>query len=533
MSKKFLYRIVVILAVLVSSAVFFWPPWDKIKLGLDLKGGIHLVLQVLTRDALEAEVNQAMDRINSELKDKNIPGATATVSDLDLVVSGVPQDRDQAVRDILDRNFSGQFEYQANYQPNGVQYRMKMALGARRTLEQQTVQQALETIRRRVDALGVTEPSLQLYGAGAVADQIIVELPGLDDPGRLINIIRQTAQLQLRLLYNDEAGDAKGGPPGGYATPEEAQRAFNNNIPPDYEILPYKEKNSERPGYLVVRRGASLTGLDLKTAHRGQDINGAPIINFSLNSAGVQKFTAVTGANVGKRLAIVLDRVVISAPVIKDRIDQESAEITGQFTIDQAETLALNLRSGALPARVSILENRVVGPSLGLDSIRRGILASIVGLALVVGAILIIYKFSGMNAFATLIVNLMVLLAVLAASRAALTLPGIAGVILTIGMAVDSNVLIFERIKEEMRLGKSIRASIDAGFDKVFSTIIDTHITALISAFFLFQFGTGPVRGFAVTLAVGLIANIFAAVYVSRTLFGVLLDLRGGEKLSI
>ncbi len=530
MTKKLLYRIAVILAVLLTSAIFFWPPWDKIKLGLDLKGGIHLVLQVITRDALEAEVNQAMDRINSELKDKNILGAAATVSDLDVVVSGVPQDRDQALRDILDRNFSGEFENQANYQGNTVQYRMKMTTATRRTIEQQTVQQALETIRRRVDALGVAEPSLQLYGAGNVADQIIVELPGLDDPGRLINIIKQTAQLQLRLLYGDETGDAKGGP---YPTPEDALRAFNNSMPPDYEVLPYKEKNSDRLSYLVVRRGASLTGLDLKTARRGQDINGAPIINFSLNSAGVQKFSAVTGANVGKRLAIVLDREVISAPSIKDRIDQESAEITGQFTIDQAEALALNLRSGALPARVSILENRVVGPSLGLDSIRQGILASVVGLALVVVAILIIYKFSGINAFSTLIVNLMVLLAVLAASRAALTLPGIAGVILTIGMAVDSNVLIFERIKEEMRLGKSVRAAIDAGFDKVFSTIIDTHITALISSFFLFQFGTGPVRGFAVTLGVGLIANIFAAVYVSRTLFGVLLDLRGGEKLSI
>ncbi|HEV8132435.1 MAG TPA: protein translocase subunit SecD [Acidobacteriota bacterium] len=530
MRKRYWYRVLVILLVLLLSAVFFWPPWNRIKLGLDLKGGIHLVLQVITRDALEAEVNQAVDRINSEFKDKNIAGATATVSDLDAVILGVSQDRDQTVRDILDRNFSGEFDYQSNYQAGGVQYRMKMTPAARKTIEKQTVDQALETIRRRVDALGVAEPNLQLYGAGAVPDQIIVELPGLDDPGRIINIIKTTAQLQLRLLYSDENGDTKAGP---YPTQEEALRAFNNNLPQDYEILPYKEKNSDRNSDLVVKRGASLTGLDLKTAHRGQDINGAPLVNFSLNSAGVQKFSAVTGSNVGKRLAIVLDRVVISAPVIKDRIDQESAQIEGQFTTDQADALALNLRSGALPARVSILEHHVIGPSLGMDSIRQGIWAAVVGLALVVGAILIIYKFSGMNAFATLIVNLMLLLAVLGASHANLTLPGIAGVILTIGMAVDSNVLIFERIKEELRLGKSVRAAIDAGFDKVFSTIIDTHITALISAFFLFQFGTGPVRGFAVTLGVGLIANIFAAVYVSRTLFGILLDLRGGERISI
>ncbi|MBI4454562.1 MAG: protein translocase subunit SecD [Acidobacteria bacterium] len=530
MSKKYWYRVLIISIVLGASVYFFYPLQNKIRLGLDLKGGIHLVLQVVTRDALEAEANQAVDRLNSEMRDKNLLGASVTLSDLDILVSGVPQDRDQAVRDLIDRNFSGQFEYQASYVGTGVQYRLRLIPQARKLLEQQTVQQALETIRRRVDALGVAEPTLQLYGGGDVTDQIIAELPGVDDPGRYINIIKSTAQLELRLLYSDETGDAKSGP---YPTREDALRAFNNSLPSDYEILAYREKDAERPTYLVVRRGASLTGLDLKTARRGQDINGAALVNFSLNSAGVQKFTAVTGANIGKRLAIVLDREVVSAPVIQSRIDQESAQITGQFTVQQADDLALKLRSGALPASIRILENRVVGPSLGLDSIRQGILASLVGLALVVTAILIIYKFSGMNAFATLVVNLMILLAVLGATHATLTLPGIAGVILTIGMAVDSNVLIFERIKEELRLGKSVRAAIEAGFDRVFSTIIDTHVTALVSSFFLFQFGTGPVRGFAVTLAVGLIANIFAAVYVSRTMFGLLIELRGGEKISI
>ncbi|MBI3939939.1 MAG: protein translocase subunit SecD [Acidobacteria bacterium] len=530
MNRKQLYRILVIVAVLGVSVYFFYPPRDKIRLGLDLKGGIHLVLQVVTRDALEAEVSQAMDRINGEMRDKNIAGATVTISDLDILISGVPQDRDQAMRELIDRNLAGQFESQVNYQGTGVQYRLRMIPAARRALGQQTVQQALETIRGRVDALGVAEPTLQLYGGGDVTDQIIVELPGVDDPGRYINIIKTTAQLELRLLYSDGTGDGKAGP---YGTREDAARAFDNSIPPDYEILPYREKSADQISYLVLRRGASITGIDLKNARRGQDLNGAPLVNFFLTSGGREKFSRVTEANVKKRLAIILDREVKSTPVIQQKIDDESAQITGQFTIQQADDLALVLRSGALPASIQILENRVVGPSLGLDSIRQGIVASIVGLVLVLSAILIIYKFSGMNAFATLIVNLMVLLAVLGASRATLTLPGIAGVILTIGMAVDSNVLIFERIKEELRLGKSVRAAIDAGFDKVFATIIDTHVTTLVSSFFLFQFGTGPVRGFAVTLAVGLVANIFAAVYVSRTMFGTLLEIRGGTKLSI
>ena len=530
MSRKHLYRVLIIAAVLGSSVYFFYPVQRKISLGLDLKGGMHLVLQVVMRDALEAEVNQAVERLNSDMREKNIAGATASMADLDILVSGLPQDKEKDLRELIDRSFADQFESQPTYQGNVVQYRLRMHAQARKLLEQQTVQQALETIRGRVDALGVAEPTLQLYGSGDVTDQIIVELPGVDDPARVLEIIRTTAQLELKLLYSDEAGDGKAGP---YPTREDAVKTFGSSVPADHEILPYREKSGDRTGYVVARRGASITGADLKNARRGQDINGLALVNFFLNSAGREKFSRVTAANVGKRLAIVLDHEVKSTPVIQQRIDDESAQITGQFTIQQAEDLALVLRSGALPASIRILEQRQVGPSLGLDSIRQGVVASVVGLALVVGAILVIYKFSGMNAFATLIVNLMMLLAVLGGTRATLTLPGIAGVILTIGMAVDSNVLIFERIKEELRLGKSVRAAIDTGFDRVFATIIDTHVTALISSFFLFQFGTGPVRGFAVTLAVGLVANIFAAVYVSRTMFGILLEARGGEKLSI
>ncbi|MEJ2081112.1 MAG: protein translocase subunit SecD [Acidobacteriota bacterium] len=283
-----------------------------------------------------------------------------------------------------------------------------------------------------------------------------------------------------------------------------------------------------------MRKADALTGQQLKNARRSQDpYTGKSEVEFFLNSEGVRRFSEATADNVGNQLAIVLDGVVRSAPRIDSRIDTEAARITGSFTPEEAEDLALVLRSGALPADLRVLEERSVGPSLGRDSITRGIYASILGLLLVVVGMLVVYRYSGLNAILCLVLNLLILLGVLAYFRATLTLPGIAGVILTIGMAVDANILIFERIKEELRLGKTIRASVDAGFDRVFSTIIDTNITTLVSALFLFQFGTGPIRGFAITLAVGLLANIFTATFMSRTLFGLVLQNREVQRLSI
>ena len=312
--------------------------------------------------------------------------------------------------------------------------------------------------------------------------------------------------------------------------------AFNNQLPDDFEILPYQDRTltGGQTQYMVVKKAAAITGQQLKNARRSQDpYTGKAEVSFFLNSQGVTQFSDTTAQNVGNQLAIVLDGVIRSAPNINERIDSESARITGSFTPEEAEDLALVLRSGALPADLRILEERSVGPSLGHDSILRGIYASIMGLVLVVLGMLVFYRLSGINAIVCLGLNLAILMGALAYFRATLTLPGIAGVILTIGMAVDANILIFERIKEELRVGKTVRAAVDAGFGRVFSTILDTNITTLVAALFLFQFGTGPVRGFAVTLAVGLLANIFTATFVSKTLYNLLLQSRDVQRLSI
>ncbi|RPJ84530.1 MAG: protein translocase subunit SecD, partial [Acidobacteria bacterium] len=354
------------------------------------------------------------------------------------------------------------------------------------------------------------------------------ELPGVDDPNRVINLIKSTARLELKLVHAEKST--------AFSSRESAAQAFGGTLPPGYEALPYRDINETggQTQYMVVRAAPSVTGRHLKNARRSQDsFSGRSEVSFFLNTEGVDLFTRTTEQNVGNRLAIVLDDEIRSAPVIESRIDSDSARITGSFSPEQADDLALVLRSGALPARISILENRIVGPSLGMDSIRSGVLASVVGMLLVLIGMVVVYRLSGLNAILCLVVNLIILLGVLGYFRAALTLPGIAGIILTIGMAVDANILIFERIKEELRLGKTVRSAVEAGFTRVFTTILDTNITTLIAAVFLFQFGTGPIRGFAITLAVGLIANIFAATFVSRAVFDWFLQNREVAKLSI
>jgi preprotein translocase subunit SecD len=401
---------------------------------------------------------------------------------------------------------------------------VEMNRRAKRELMNLTVRQAKETIQRRVDQYGVAEPTIVISGTGNVKDQIIVELPGVDDPERVIGLIESTAKLELKLVH-----PAKGGP---YGSREAAVQAFGGALPTDHEVLP--DRDGAQTQFLVVRKAASITGQHLKDARRSQDsLTGRSEVLFFLNADGVRLFSRVTEQNVGNRLAIVLDKEIRSAPNIEEKIRTESARITGNFTAEEAADLSLVLRSGALPASIDILERRSVGPSLGLDSIRSGVRASICGIALVVVMMLIVYRLSAINAVACLALNLIILVGALGYFQATLTLPGIAGVILTIGMAVDANVLIFERIKEELRVGKTVRSAVEAGFDRVFWTIFDTNITTLIAALFLFQFGTGPVRGFAVTLGVGLLANIFSATYVSRTFFSVVLQRREVQKLSI
>jgi preprotein translocase subunit SecD len=378
-------------------------------------------------------------------------------------------------------------------------------------IKRQTMEQAVETIRRRIDQLGLTEPTIA--PTGREEDEILVQLPGEADPARAKAVIQAGGQLELRRVID-----------GPYASEAEALAAHGGVLPPDSEIVPGQAEGSAAQGaatvYYVLERRAVVTGRDLRSANAAPnpEMPGQWEVRFALSRDAARRFGPFTEANVGQRLAIVLDHRVVSAPVIQSRIE-DSGEITGNFNQDEARDLALVLRAGALPASIRYLEERTVGPSLGADSIRAGLRASIISLLAVMVFLVIYYRLSGVNAVLALILNLVILLAALAYFGAVLTLPGIAGVILTIGMGVDSNVLVFERIREELRAGKANASAVDLGFDRAFLTIIDTHVTTVVSAFFLFMFGTGPVRGFAVTLVIGLVANVFTSIYVSRAIF--------------
>jgi preprotein translocase subunit SecD len=403
-------------------------------------------------------------------------------------------------------------------------FRMKPNIAVTRRSE--AVSQAIQTIDRRVNELGVSEPIVAPYGASN--DQIVVQLPGVSDINRAKNVIRNTALLEIKLV---EAGPAS----------DEASllTSYGGTMPEDMEVVPGV---SGVPGdatrnYYLVRKIATITGRDLRTAKVSMDDLGLPAVGFTLNREGVAKFSRATGENVGRFLAIILDGQVESAPRIESRIAQAEAQITGSFSQQEASDLALTLRSGALPAPLTYQETREVGPTLGADSVRAGVTASLVGLGLVTIFMLFYYRLAGVNAFVSISLNLIILLGFMATLGAVMTLPGIAGFILTIGMGVDSNVLIFERIREELATKKGARPAIAAGFDRVFITIVDTHVASLIAAAFLFQFGTGPIRGFATTLFFGLITNVFTAVFVSRTLFEFTLSRRpagtGQQQLSI
>jgi preprotein translocase subunit SecD len=390
-------------------------------------------------------------------------------------------------------------------------------------IRNQALEQSKNTIRNRIDQLGVTEPTIADYGQGDY--ELVVQLPGVDDPTRVKDIIQSTAMLTLKIVRD-----------GPFPTREAALAAHGGILPPDSELLPGRRESGDTTGteaWYIVDRIAAVTGRDLRDAQPRPDENGRPSVNFSLTRDGAARFARVTGANIGKQLAIILDNRVVSAPVIQGQIS-DNGRITGSFTPQQAADLALVLRSGALPASIKYEQETTVGPSLGADSIRHGVIASIVGFVAVMAFMLVYYRGAGINADVALVLNLIILVAVLAYFGAVLTLPGIAGVILTVGMGVDSNVLIFERIREELRLGKTVGAAVAGGFDHAFLTIIDTHVTTVVSALILFTFGTGPIRGFAVTLTIGLIANLFTSVFVSRVIFDYVLSKRvKGEALSV
>jgi preprotein translocase subunit SecD len=475
---------------------------NGIRLGLDLKGGIHLVLQVQTDDALKIEADEAIAHLNEQNKEQNLRLGTVNRTGPASFTATVNADTDQdKLQDAVKRFLPGW-----TYSRQGTLWAFDLSAPARKNLSEEAVAQAVETIRNRIDQFGVSEPVIAREGE----NRIVVQLPGVDDPRRVKDIIKSTAFLELKLVVAGPNSDRAAllQPTGG-------------QVPPDAEVVEGNSTDQDPTSpkiYYLLQKSAAVTGRDIKNARPSQDQNNRPAVSFSLKAEGASKFEKVTGGNIGKQLAIVLDNRVQSAPRIDGRIS-DSGIITGSFTPERANDLGLILRSGALPAGLVYLEERTVGPSLGLDSIKKGITAAVLGALLVFATMVVYYRRSGFNAVLALILNAVILLGVLAQFGATLTLPGIAGFILTIGMAVDSNVLIFERIREELRDGKTPKTAIDNGFSKAFLTIVDTHVTTVVSALFLFQFGTGPVKGFAVTLIVGLAASMFTAVYVSKTIF--------------
>ncbi|HEX8559145.1 MAG TPA: protein translocase subunit SecD [Pyrinomonadaceae bacterium] len=523
---------------------------ENIHLGLDLRGGSHLVMQVQVQDYLKRltegtalgvqnaarELGYDLREVRPEAADNNyrvvaVAGDSSKVSEM----------RDQLPRRVNDFDPS---VWSASV--SGATIVWEMTDRAKTELGNRATEDALKIIDTRINALGVAEPTLQAHGSQS-SHQILLQMPGITEPERVKDILRSESRLELMKVV----GPNNPAPMATYPTEEAARQSLGGTVPSNRRILPYDERDEPtaagatppaRPGeptaWVVVESPAVVDGSELRSADAASNNpaggDDGYMINFTLKPTGAQKFGTWTAANVGAYMAVVLNDRVQSAPFIKSQIT-DSGQISGSFTKESADALALTLRSGALPAKVVYLEERTVGPSLGADSIRAGVTASLVGLALVVVTMVVYYRLSGVNAVVALLLNTILTLAALIIFGATLTLPGIAGIILGIGMAVDSNVLIFERIREELASGKTVASAIDAGFDRAFVTIIDTHVTTIVSSLFLFVFGTGPIRGFAVTLVLGLLANLFTAVYVSRTIFMWELSRRRGrvETLSI
>jgi preprotein translocase subunit SecD len=488
----------------------------QIKLGLDLQGGTHLILQVQVQEAIAQQTDQTVDRLTTELRSKNIRyDEVRRVDDTHIVIRNVPSDQAAQFRDLIHQpQYEGTWEL--GTAPGEVNsYLLTLRPSAIAATQENTMNQTLETIEHRINGLGLTEPTIQLHGRKD--NEILVQLPGEGDPERAKAVIKAGGQLELMLLAD----------PNPYPSQSAGLAKYGGVLPAGTELLKERPESHIRQSptdtsenWFLVQRPPVVTGRDLRSAteNRNTDMPGQWQINFVLSNEAAKRFGPFTEQNRGRQMAIVMEHEVYSAPTIQSRIEDQG-RIDGNFSQESAHDLAIVLRAGALPASIKYLEERTVGPSLGADSIRHGVQASILSLLVVMVFMVFYYRLSGVNAVLALIINLVILLAALAMFGAVLTLPGIAGVILTIGMGVDSNVLVFERIREELRNGKSSSAAVDAGFDKAFLTIIDTHVTTVVSAFFLFIFGTGPIKGFAITLTIGLIANVFTAIYVSKTIF--------------
>lgn len=503
----------------------------RIHLGLDLQGGAHLILQVEVQEAINAETDNTAARIQQDLKAANIgfsqvykpyPLKADESGKPQLIeVDGVSPANASAARSLLDQKYSTEYDINGNGDGS---FTLTMKPLVEKDLNEKTVQQAIETIRDRVDTLGVSEPLIQAYGLGA--NQILVELPGVSNLDQIKTIIQSTARLEIHAVVGD---------PNGYPDEQSALASVGGTLPPD-DMLAHGSAlaTGQNDQVFVVQRVAIVAGSDFRSAEPGVNQNtGQKEVNFTLTDEAGNRFWDYTSANVGKSMAVVMGGRVRSVAVIKSGI-RDSGEIEGSFSQDEVMELSKLLRTGALPATLVYLEQRTIGASLGADSIREGVTAAVAGVLLVWIFMLFYYRSSGVNADLALLLNLVILLGFMGFSTATLTLPGIAGVILTIGMGVDSNVLIFERIREEIRAGKAASAAVDQGFAHAWVTIVDTHVTTIVSAAILFIFGTGPVKGFATTLTFGLAANLFTSVYVSRVIFEAHLNkLKPGEMVSI
>jgi preprotein translocase subunit SecD len=524
--KFILYGAVTVFAILLllPTVISQLPPWftkviptEKIHLGLDLQGGMYLLLTVEGEKAIESYVEQIKNNLKDDLKEKGIPAGRVEREKADRIVLEFSGAKEK-VDNLLTQRFTMLHELSSSGE--GGIWKVQLVLDSKETdyVKKRAIDQALEIIRNRIDQFGVSEPEITLQGT----DQILVQLPGIRDPQRAINLIGQTALLEFKLV--DEEGNV--------------EEALKGNIP-EGDILLYQRSIDPQTGAVrkipyLLREKTMMTGEFIKDARVALDSQfHEPYVAMEFTDIGAKLFEQITAANVKKRLAIILDNNVYSAPVIQEKIAGGRAQITGRFDTKEASDLAIVLRSGALPAPVKILEQRSVGPSLGQDSIHKGIISTLVSAAIVVLFMVFYYRVAGVVADIALVLNIILVMAVLAIFRAALTLPGIAGLVLTIGMSVDANILIHERIKEELRWGKTIRAAIDQGYHRALSAIIDSNVTTLIAAVFLYQFGTGPVRGFAVTVFWGITANIFTAVLVTRAIFDYLTLKVGIKRLSI
>ena len=539
MNKNLRWKVIVIIATMLvflfgifgipksfSGSGLLTAMTDRIHLGLDLKGGTHLILQVQVNDAVNADSDRAVERLKDEMRTRKINSADVSKPDPAnapdrIVIKGVPPEATTELRNLVQDRLP---EYDAT---SGAENSWVLSMKPQQLsdLKTRAVQQAIETIRNRVDKLGVSEPVIQEHGLGDY--QILVQLPGVDDPARVKEIMQSTAMLEIRQALNN-------------GTPykdEQTALAATNGVLPDNSVLMHGRNiggTGTEDSVYIISRVSAVAGHDLREARVERNSNtNQPQVGFILTAEGGRRFASFTGQHVNDYLAVVLDNKVMEVAVIKSEIGDQGV-IEGRFTDQQAKDLALILNSGALPAGIKYLEERTVGPSLGADSIRSGVQAAVVGMLAVLIFMLVYYHGAGINADVALILNLIILLGFLGFSGATLTLPGIAGVILTVGMGVDSNVLIFERIREELRNGKTPPSAVDQGFAHAWITIVDTHVTTIVSAFILFIFGTGPVKGFAVTLTFGLLANLFTAVFVSRVIFDYVLERKQrGEALSI